>query len=107
MVEEATMKELFAICPGAQEMIEGGITYIYLPQLKLPCAPGLIDGLLCIQQHGGYTTRLFLSQPVSGKGANWSVHEIVGRTWHTWSWNNVPANLRPAEILAGHLRTFR
>lgn len=107
MVDEAAMKELSAVSPGAQEMTEGGITYIYLPQLRLPCGPGIVEGLLCIQQHGGYTTRLFLSQRIPGKGANWTVHQVLGRTWHTWSWNNVPANLRPAEILAGHLRAIR
>jgi hypothetical protein len=107
MVGEAAMRELQTIVSGAQEMTEGGITYIHLPQLKLPCAPGAVEALLCIQQHGGYTTRLFLSQPVPGKGNNWSTHQILGRPWHTWSWNNVPANLRPAEILTGHLGAFR
>jgi hypothetical protein len=107
MVDEAAMGELRTICPGAQEIIEAGITYIRLLELKLPCAPGVVEALLCIQQHGGYTTRLFLAQQVPGKGSNWTCHQIFGRSWYTWSWNNVPANLRPAEILAGHLRAFR
>lgn len=107
MVSEAALGELRAISPGAQEVIEAGITYILLPQLKLPCAPGMVEALLCIQQHGGYTTRLFLSVQVTGKGNNWSCHQIFGRQWWTWSWNNVPANVRPAEILAGHLRAFQ
>src|SRR5207245_11021163 len=91
----------------AQVVRDGAISSVYLPALKLPCPPGVVDGLLCLQQHGGYTTRLFLSAPVSGRGANWSTHSIVSRTWHTWSWNNVPANQRPAEVLAQHLRAFR
>jgi hypothetical protein len=66
-----------------------------------------VEALLCIQQHGGYTTRLFLSQIVPDKGANWSTHQIFGRTWHTWSWNNVPANIRPAQILRCHLDAFK
>jgi hypothetical protein len=107
MLDEAAMNELRAVVSGAQEMIEAGITYIHLPELKLPCALGTTEALLCVQQHGGYTTRLFLSKPVSGKGANWSTHQILGRTWHTWSWNNVPANIRPAQILRGHLEAFR
>jgi hypothetical protein len=107
MVDEAAMNELRAIAPGAQEMSEAGITYIHLPTLKLPCAPGDVEALLCTQQHGGYTTRLFLSQPASGKGTNWSPHQIFGKTWHTWSWNNVPANIRPAEILRCHLDAFQ
>lgn len=107
MVDETAMNELRVVVPGAQEMIEAGITFIHLPELKLPCAPGTVEALLCIQQHSGYTTRLFLSQPVGGKGANWSTHQIFGRTWHTWSWNNVPANIRPAQILRGHLDAFK
>lgn len=107
MVDAAAMDELRRISPGAQEMTEGGITYIHMPELKLPCAPGIVEALLCIQQHSGYTTRLFLSKAVPGKGANWTTHQIFGRTWHTWSWNNVPANLRPAEILRGHLNAFQ
>jgi hypothetical protein len=106
-VADESMEELKQFSTGAQEMTEAGITYVYLPGLKLPCAPGIVDGLLCVQQHGGYTTRLFLSVPVHGKGQNWTTHVILSRTWHTCSWNNVPANQRPAEILAQHLRAFR
>jgi hypothetical protein len=101
------MDDLRRMCPGAQEMSEGGIEYIFLPGLKHPCAPGTLDALLCPQQHGGYATRLFLSVPIPGKGNNWAAHTILSRTWHTWSWNNVPANQRLAEILAQHLRVLR
>lgn len=107
MVDEAAMNELRAISAGAQEMSEAGINYVYLPKLKLPCAPGDVEALLCIQQHGGYTTRLFLSKPVPGKGANWTTHQILGKTWHTWSWNNVLADIRPAQILGAHLDALK
>ncbi len=101
------MDDLRRMCPGAQEMPEAGIEYISLPGLKHLCAPGTLDALLCPQQHGGYATRLFLSAPIAGKGNNWSTHVILSRTWHTWSWNHVPANQRLAEILAQHLRALR
>ena len=107
VIPEEAMQELRQICPGAQEMLEAGITYIFLPGLKHPLGHGTLDGLLCLQQHSGYTTRLFLSAVIPGKGNNWSTHTILSRTWHTWSWNNVPANQRPAEILAQHLRALR
>ena len=107
MIEQVGIEELLRIYPDAKEMCEASITYIYLPQLKLPCPPGVVEGLLCVQQHGGYTTRLFLSAQVPGKGGNWTPHVILGRTWYTWSWNNVPGDLRPTEILIGHLRAFR
>jgi hypothetical protein len=101
--------ELRSICAGARMLMEAGHHYIDLPGLTFLSNGSVIrrDGLLSIEPHSGYTTRLFLSTPVPGKGNNWSVHTIVGRTWHTWSWNNVPANLRLAEILAEHLRALR
>src|SRR5713101_2478608 len=71
------MDDLRRMCPGAQEMPEGGIEYILLPGLKHPCAPGTLDALLCPQQHGGYATRLFLSVAIPGKGNNWSAHTIL------------------------------
>jgi hypothetical protein len=52
MVHTAAMGEQHTICPGAQEIREAGITYIRLPELKLPCARGVAEALLRIQQHG-------------------------------------------------------
>jgi hypothetical protein len=104
-VEE--LEELQRVCEGAKEMQEGGVTYLFLPSLKVPNAASALDALLCAQQHGNYTTRLFLSAPIAGRGANWSTHTILSRTWHTWSWNNVPTSQRLTEILAQHLRALR
>jgi hypothetical protein len=101
------LEELRVVCPEAREMAEGGLEYILLPKLKVPGANAGIDALLCPQGHSGYTTRLFLSSVIGGKGQNWSVHTILSRTWHTCSWNNVPASQRLAEILVQHLRAFR
>ena len=109
MVTPEALSELAAICPGVAEMTEGGLTYIHLPGLKILNAGGtvVVDALLCPQARDGYSTRLFLSQPIPGRGANWTTHRILDRTWHVWSWNGVPADLRPAQILAGHLRALR
>lgn len=109
MVAAGHLQELSALCEEVREITEGGKMYIHLPRLRLPrgCVPGEVEGLLCVQEYSGYATRLFLSQPVAGRGANWSVHHILGRTWHSWSWNNVSAQMRPAEILAEHLRALR
>jgi hypothetical protein len=108
MIATANMSELQAVCPGATEMSEGGRTFVHLPLLKLPegCAPPESEALLCITEHSGYTSRLFLAQPAN-RGGNWTAHVVLGRTWHTWSWNNVPASLRPTEILTNHLRGLR
>ena len=103
------LEELSGLCGEVRELTEGGRVYLFLPRLRLPagCVPGEVQGLLCIQEHSGYATRLFLSQPVPGRGANWSVHHIVARAWHSWSWNNVSAQLRPAQMLAEHVRALR
>jgi hypothetical protein len=106
MVAPEELEEIKKICPGAQEMGEAGVTYIHLPQLTLPdrC---IVEAILCLQAHSGYATRLFLSKIVEGKGQNWTLHRIMDKVWHTPSWNHVTADLRPAEILAEHLRAYR
>ena len=101
------MDDLRRMCPGAQEIPESGIEYIFLPGLKHPCAPGTLDALLCPQQHGGYATRMFLSVSNIGKRNNSSAHTILSPTRHTCSCNHVLANQRLAEILAQHFRALR
>jgi hypothetical protein len=109
MVATEHLQELGEVCGEVRELTEGGKIFIYIARLRLPagCVPSEVEGLLCIQEHSGYATRLFLSHPIPGRGANWSVHHIVGRAWHSWSWNNVSAQLRPAQMLAEHLRALR
>jgi hypothetical protein len=109
MIPPEQMEELQAICPDAREMSEGGLTYVYLPGLRLPEGgnPAQADGLLSLQGREGYPTRLFVSQQVAGKGNNWNSFRILDKTWFTCSWNNVSSALRPAQILAEHLRAFR
>lgn len=108
-VSDPDLAEIRDICPGATLFPEGGITYIHLPGLKIPISETetlIRDGLLCLQMHSGYPTRLFLSESIPGKGSNWTVHRILERNWHTWSWNQVPPD-RPAAVLAQHLRALR
>ena len=109
MIAAEHMAELTAMCGEAREMTESGQSFIYLSQFKLPagCEPAQLEALLCPHARDGYTTRLFLSAPVAGRGQNWTIHRIVDRSWYTFSWNNVSAQLRPAEILAEHLRALR
>lgn len=109
MAQENEIGTLTSMCPEAAVMTDAGIDYVYLPKLKVKSANTFhtIDALLCPAKHGGYMTRLFLSEKISGRGNNWSVHSILGRTWHTWSWNNVPDTLSPAQILSAHMRALR
>jgi hypothetical protein len=101
------VEELRQICAEVREMNEAGVRYLYLKVTVH--GVGELEGLLRPQAAASdsYTTRLFLSQPVPGKGENWTTHRILDRTWHTWSWNNVHASGRLAEILANHLRALR
>ncbi len=110
MITDEQLAELRTVCPGAVLMKEGEIAYVFLPTLRLPnsCSPNEVEALL---RPGpgpdGYTTRLYLSVPFPSKGQNWTVHQILARTWHTFSYNNVPADVRPIEILANHLKVLR
>jgi len=107
---KSDLDELRKVCPGAEAIAEGGFGYIYLPRLRLPvgCQPAEVEGLL---RPGpgpdGYTTRLFLSSAFPAKGSNWTVHQILDKQWHTFSYNNVPSDLRLIEILANHLGVLR
>jgi hypothetical protein len=106
MLSPDSLTELRTICEGANEMTEGGYTFVYLPALRIHAAQRT-DALLCIQPRDGYMTRLYLGQQIQGRGNNWTTHRILDRTWFTWSWNNVSPDLRPAQILAEHLRALR
>ena len=88
------LEELRRICPDAKDIAESGVTFVLLPGLVVP-GQGSLDGLLCPQQRDGYPTRLLLSRQILGKGNNWTLHRILDRTWHAWSWTGAGADLRP------------
>lgn len=100
--------ELRSVCGNVTEYTEGGRRYLHLPRVVLPggCVPAAAEGLLCMNERDGYETRLFLSAQVN-RGQNWTVHRILERNWHTWSWKGVLANQRPSQVLAGHLGGLR
>lgn len=103
------LDDIRELCPGAALMIEAGVRYIFFPGLRLPLGrkPELCDALLCLSGRDGYPTRLFLSVQLTDRGANWRQYRIFDRTWHSWSWNGVPPSLRPAQILAEHMRALQ
>ena len=107
--DEDALRELRRMCPGANEVSESGYRLIHLPKLRLPQGnqPAEVEALLCLSTHSGYTSRLFLSQAVPNKGANWTAHRLLDKTWYTWSWQNVSPDQRPAQVLADHLRALR
>ena len=81
---------------------------ILLPRLKVRVNGEIrvLDGLLCPSELHGYTTRLFLSEPIPGKGQNWKTYVILGRTWHAPSWQNVESSLPLPQMLLAHLDAF-
>jgi hypothetical protein len=103
---EDELAELGLLSGAVTEFREGEKRYLLLGRVTLPagCGPSATEALLCPQERDGYQTRLFLAEPVSGRGANWTVHRILDRNWHTWSWQGISANQRLAQILRGHLR---
>jgi hypothetical protein len=102
---------LHSICPEAEGVSEGGKDFILLPNLKFTSdgEEVVVDALLCPSEHSGYPTRLFLARafPSKGQGAGWKSYVIIGRTWYTWSWKDVPAALPLPQILLGHLWVLR
>lgn len=108
-IDQKQLAEVATLVPGARVMPDAGIDYIFLPDLKVTVGQEerVLDALLCPVQHGSYTTRLFLAEPIPQRGQNWTTHNILSRSWHTWSWNNVPNSLSPMRILSAHLRALR
>ena len=109
MTDDSQLAGLRTICAQPERLTEGGTTYVLLPAIKVMTAgmSRILDALLCPGPHNGYTSRLFLSVPVPERGANWSQWQILGRTWHTWSWQNVPASLPWIQMVLEHLRALR
>lgn len=101
------VKKLFS--KEAAVMEEVNCTFIHIPSLTIPPGntPAAMEALVCLSPRDGYPTRLFLSEPVAGKGQNWSVHNILGKAWHTCSWNNVVFTDTPTNVIAQHLRAFK
>src|SRR5687767_11593702 len=75
-----------------QQAQEGGLTFIFIPQLALPqgCKPERVDVLLCPASRDGYTSRLFFAQQVQKPTLpppNWNGSvRILERTWYAFSW---------------------
>ena len=100
------------ISPQASLKTEGGNEYVYLPKLKFQVGAvnKELDALLCLTAEGAYLTRLFLAEPLPERptvhGAGWATRTILGRTWHTWSWKDVPATPSLIQALLDHVRAL-
>jgi hypothetical protein len=104
------------VFPRACLKKDGPVKFIYIPELPVEVVEKtyVLDALLCPEHHSGYSTRLFLSERISerqssikGNAANWTTHGILGRQWHSWSWQNVAADQSLFSMLANHLAALR
>ena len=113
-VDEDRLGSVLPISPGASMKTEGGRDYVYLPQLRFRVGEETkeMDALLCLTAEGSSLTRLFLAQPIPERptvhGASWiQPRMILGRVWHTWSWQDVPASLPLIQVLQAHLKALQ
>jgi hypothetical protein len=92
-----------------QALTENGYEFVLLPGLKV--ASGTVihtrDALLCPREMHGYLTRLFLSEPIPGRGQNWRQFMFFARPWHSPSWQGVEAALSLPQMLLSHLAAYR
>lgn len=101
--------------PAAKLMQDGSGEFIFLPCLTIQIGDNRrdLDALLCPHEQGGYDTRLFLSEAIQerptikGQAANWTAHQILGRTWYSWSWRGVSASLPLPQMLLAHVKALR
>jgi len=109
MITSEQVASLSEVCAQAQVMTEAGMDLVFMNKLRVRVSGQVheLDAVLCPGGHSGYTTRLFLSQPFPQKASNWSVHQLLGRQWHTWSWQGVPPDQPLLQMLMCHLDALR
>jgi hypothetical protein len=108
MTSESELAPLLGIYPDAELMTDGGQEFVHLPCLLVESGGTTYtrEAVLSLKAHSGYTSRLLLSEPIPGRGQNWSVQNALGSNWHTPSWNNVMPG-PPLDMLLQHLTAYR
>lgn len=110
MSDDNELASLRDLSPQASVVRDGPVECVLLPQAHLTTAAGTVvmDTVLCPTGQGSYTTRLLLERQVTTKQTlNWCQVSLLGRTWWTWSWNNIPAGQPWLKIFAEHARLLR
>lgn len=108
------IEELKRVVPGAVQTAEGGVEYVFLPDLHLPVGtqPEKVDALLCpkADKHG-YPSRLFFAEKLrTPKTVNWyppNGVRILERVWYAYSWKIDEKNLRLIQVLAMQLKPLQ
>lgn len=109
MIKTEEVDELNRSYGAARIIPEAGFEFVHLEKLKFfsDGQEAEVEALLCPQMRDGYSTRLFLARPFTSKGQNWTQHQILGKTWHSWSWQSVPADQRLIQILLCHVKALQ
>lgn len=107
---EEELEALREVSPQASLHTDGGVICVLLPQTRLVTPSGVqtLDTVLCPCGLSGYVTRLLLERRIVDKPRlNWQHVVVLGRSWATWSWNQVPAGQPWIRIFAEHSRVLR
>ena len=105
------IEELKGYCSKVSALEEGGVTFLYLQELRLPpgCEPTICDALLCPVTRDGYPSRLYFSVQVNPPYIrNWNVSNarIGEKNWFAFSWRVNLAEPTLAQMLVAHLTGF-
>jgi hypothetical protein len=104
---DAQLQPIAGLCEGeVSYRTEGWRRLIFMQGLRF-YAGGIerkTDALLCLNhENPAYPTKLYLAEKLGGS-LNWNeTAYLLGRSWYTFSWRDVPANQPHIEILAAHL----
>ncbi len=111
MYPEEQLEALKKYCSKLSAFAEGGVTFLYLENLRLPqgCIPGVCDALLCPVNRDGYPSRLFFSaEAASLRSQKWNMADahIGGKNWWAFSWRHTLTNPTLVQLLVEHLTAF-
>ena len=107
---ESEVESLRELSSQASLHHDGGVPCVRMPQTHLVCPSGVLvmEAVLCPLGLSGYSTRLLLERRIPEKGnLNWQEVMLLGRAWHTWSWNQVSPDQPWIRIFAEHARALR
>jgi len=108
--DEQQLESLRVVSAEASLTVDGGVLCVLLPAARIGTAVGdeVMDVVLCPRGFGGYVTRLLLARKVESKpNLNWQLVTLLGKAWHTWSWNLIPSSQPWLRIYAEHARVLR
>lgn len=107
---EDQVRELQRFYPGTKVIPEGGINFLFLPEIELPsgCLPEMTDALLCPEPRDGYHTRLFYSKKIEGiPQKNWNgVLRVCDKNWYSYSWKS-QGGMNLIQMVRYHLSTLK